>query len=824
MAVNNGCPDPGCQKAYGQSNSSNNGGEDGPSLYRTRTASPENGRSSPTIFNPYYTGRPRTPANGAKSNTIDRQEIIRRIKSGGSRPTSPELEKSNAIDRQELIRKIKSTESRPTSPELDRPSSSGTNRKRRSPVRRIPTPGAVEGRPKSPEVQQDNQSIGMQIERPRSALHRGDFREREQTTSSFERFGNTTRDESASILSTSPVAPWHPQFPSALRHDYRQTQPALTQNGLPIPTRPTRDRAVSNASLAASFVYKPPTSPLVQSSRPDTPEPAKSPSPDRSRRHTFSPQSFKRFQSALEYPASARNHSKPVPPLRSERTFPYQAHQPRRSLHSTPFSSLPHTPSPDSRRPSLFAESPLHHAPMVGSYEESILRGRMSTIPSRPLNFMAQIGVLGKGNCKANLKCPPHVSVPFPAVFYSYGSGTKTPASDQPSPYVGLVDLENNLPHVEESREKRRDRPQGTFSNEGSRANSPRGMREDGSTSDAQARRRRRQKTKRRSGSPKSPPGGSYRIPQQGQLQIVIKNPNKTAVKLFLVPYDLSDMEPGQKTFIRQRSYSAGPIIDMPLSSRNNLGTDRPEASLCPTEDLHDRPMLRYLIHLHICCPSKGRYFLYKSVRVVFANRVPDGKEKLRNEIQLPEPRYSAYKSSRDSLAANASVSTGSWTKDPSRRRSAVLESNIAPDDVRWPPAPHSMAQSLPSHEYAPARNDVPTTPMPTLPRHFTTLPALESRPSSRHVSDINSMDLDDSTSPSVRSQTSSDGEQKLVVLPSSRNGLQDPFEFPRDRSRPSSRNESLLSKRLLDLAVQNQNQNYGNTFGSLRGGRHDMS
>ena len=48
----------------------------------------------------------------------------------------------------------------------------------------------------------------------------------------------------------------------------------------------------------------------------------------------------------------------------------------------------------------------------------------------------------------------------------------------------------------------------------------------------------------------------------------MIKNPNKTAVKLFLVPYDLSDMEAGQKTFIRQRSYSAGPIIDMPLKAK----------------------------------------------------------------------------------------------------------------------------------------------------------------------------------------------------------------------------------------------------------------
>jgi len=71
-------------------------------------------------------------------------------------------------------------------------------------------------------------------------------------------------------------------------------------------------------------------------------------------------------------------------------------------------------------------------------------------------------------------------------------------------------------------------------------------------------------------------PKGGYRIPQQGQLQVIIKNPHKTAVKLFLIPYDLPDMQPGHKTFIRQRSYSAGPILDMPLDARKNLGTDRP--------------------------------------------------------------------------------------------------------------------------------------------------------------------------------------------------------------------------------------------------------
>ena len=176
-------------------------------------------------------------------------------------------------------------------------------------------------------------------------------------------------------------------------------------------------------------------------------------------------------------------------------------------------------------------------------------------------------------------------------------------------------------------------------------------------------------------------------------------------------------MEPGQKTFIRQRSYSAVPIIDMPLSSRTNLGTDRPEAALNSSDDPNERPMLRYLVHLHICCPSKGRYFLYKSIRVVFANRVPDGKEKLRNEIQLPEPKYSTYKPGRDS---NVGITTASASREGERRRSSIADTTapykhdlLAPQTRR-----KLLAQSLPSAEYNPEF----ALPMQAIPFHMSTL------------------------------------------------------------------------------------------------------
>jgi len=302
---------------------------------------------------------------------------------------------------------------------------------------------------------------------------------------------------------------------------------------------------------------------------------------------------------------------------------------------------------------------------MVGSYEESILRGRMSTTPSKPLDFLAQIGVLGLGKCKSSLKCPAHVTIPFPAVFYSYETtshGRAGKSEDGPSPYVGQIDLENNLPNPDEARDNKRKR---LSANVGRTRVDDFDMVDGPSTNQLTEREiRRAEKQKRRSTSPRAPPGGSYRIPEKGQLQIIIKNPNKTAVKLFLVPYDLAGMEPGTKTFIRQRSYSAGPIIDSALSSTPQI----------PNASSLDRSTLRYLVHLHICSPSRGRFYLYKSIRVVFANRVPDGKEKLRNEISLPEPRFSVYKPGRDSslgLALSSGAGANLAAEKAYRRRSS---------------------------------------------------------------------------------------------------------------------------------------------------------
>ncbi|KAK8206939.1 hypothetical protein IWZ01DRAFT_543238 [Phyllosticta capitalensis] len=582
-----------------------------------------------------------SPTGDGRRGSLDRVALIQRLKRNQS-PTSPRHQAiSVSAGKEDLYHDGQAAGAGPQAHE------DHTIWKAGSSYMPEPTGSAAEGASyhfsssESAGDAQDeaNMAAGLGIERPRSALHSGDFGQEKSTH--FLAYANPANE---SAISTSPVAPWHHSFPAPAlpqlaalgKEQYGQSQP--------------RSHA---ASQAPRLVLLPPTSPLVQQSNntdldwSPRPRSRQSRSPERdNRRHTFSPQSLQSYHSRSIERAGSRLPSQSIPSSRRDGPFPYQAHQPRRSLstfqkpHPT---STPHTPLTRPRGPSISSDiSPIQHAPMVGSYEESILRGRMSTTPSRPLNFMCQIGVLGRGDCKPQLRCPAHVVLPFPAVYYSYNSGNGRISDNQPSPYVGLVDLENNLKKSGETSERRRRKKHARSAQHSDQEDVEARL---GQPSAAAPDRLSSERTKT---SLKCPPGGSYRIPQKGQLQIVIKNPNKTAVKLFLVPYDLSDMEAGQKTFIRQRSYSAGPIIDMPVSSRANLVN--PGASLSASDDPNDRPTLRYLIHLHICCPSKDRYYLYKSIRVVFANRVPDGKEKLRNEIQFPDPRYSAYKPIRETV------------------------------------------------------------------------------------------------------------------------------------------------------------------------------
>ncbi|EFJ28764.1 hypothetical protein SELMODRAFT_441217 [Selaginella moellendorffii] len=47
--------------------------------------------------------------------------------------------------------------------------------------------------------------------------------------------------------------------------------------------------------------------------------------------------------------------------------------------------------------------------------------------------------------------------------------------------------------------------------------------------------------------------GSRFRVPIRGRVQLVVSNPEKTPVHTFICSYDLTDMPPGTKTFMRQK-------------------------------------------------------------------------------------------------------------------------------------------------------------------------------------------------------------------------------------------------------------------------------
>lgn len=88
-----------------------------------------------------------------------------------------------------------------------------------------------------------------------------------------------------------------------------------------------------------------------------------------------------------------------------------------------------------------------------------------------------------------------------------------------------------------------------------------------------------------------------YHIPRKGTVQVTLFNPHGTVVKMFVVRYDLSDMPPNSKTFLRQRT------LFMPSDAHET--------------DADNRKWLRYLIHLRVESSKSGRIYLHTDVRII---------------------------------------------------------------------------------------------------------------------------------------------------------------------------------------------------------------
>jgi hypothetical protein len=79
-------------------------------------------------------------------------------------------------------------------------------------------------------------------------------------------------------------------------------------------------------------------------------------------------------------------------------------------------------------------------------------------------------------------------------------------------------------------------------------------------------------------------PKRGYHTPTKGTITLALLNPNGTAVHLFLILYDLSDMPPDHRTFIRQR------VVLTPENTGD--GTKHEQSSTT------SKGNLRYLAHI----------------------------------------------------------------------------------------------------------------------------------------------------------------------------------------------------------------------------------
>lgn len=151
-------------------------------------------------------------------------------------------------------------------------------------------------------------------------------------------------------------------------------------------------------------------------------------------------------------------------------------------------------------------------------------------------------------------------------------------------------------------------------------------------------------------------PKGLYRLPDKGVVQVVIKNPEKTGIKVFIVPYDFQDMPNRTKTFLRQRTVAEqtpepvlGPCPAAMLRCRSPpVSKSRPAA----------RRTLQYAIHLQFLKCKKGKLYLCKDVRVIFSHRAPDSSQKVLTTSEGPSPKYTPWRRKAKKAAKPEAVAT----------------------------------------------------------------------------------------------------------------------------------------------------------------------
>lgn len=420
---------------------------------------------------------------------------------------------------------------------------------------------------------------------------------------------------------------------------------------------------ISQLTPASPHRSSPLANPPIQAGDRRRPGSGKIAIPRKASHHAHSPSSPLASQTHSHSPSNAHQHA---------HHSPHSPHSPRASIAT----HAAHSASPPS-------SSPLSRShPLLGSYPLSLLHARMATHKSHCASqFALRVRAIAtKPGCPGP-RAPTPLVIPFSATYYDLVGEDEPHCGPVPShsPWVADVDLEAHF-----------------FAQYAGEAES----------------------SDKEKAEPPAYPG--YRVPQVGQLQLLIKTPT-TAVHAFVVPYDLSTLAPGARLLARERTYvSAAPPSPSP-SQNQGADTGGDEASpnspsQTPAQGQSQPPAresLRYAVQLQFACVPDAdadggvAYYVGRTLKLVFTSSPPESGCAIRNERadEVVPP-------------ATATPTSAKHTMRGSALRKSISSATplLSPSPSPSPSAPSAASTSPAAKSSSPSSSPLSRTPQPSSP------------------------------------------------------------------------------------------------------------